>query len=143
MTVKLKTISVQSDKAVQFINITAQVHEFVGESGIQNGLLAVITSHTTTGILVQESLECVESDMESTLALLAPDDLPYAHAHFLRSYGATGNNSPGHLKSMLTGNHCLFPVLDGKVVCGCAQDIYLAEFDGPQARQVYIEVMGE
>ena len=44
---------------------------------------------------------------------------------------------------MLTGNHCLFPVLEGKIVCGEAQDVYLAEFDGPQLRKVYVEVMGE
>ena len=47
------------------------------------------------------------------------------------------------LKSVLTGNHCLFPVIDGEIVCGGAQDIYLAEFDGPQLRKVYVEVMGE
>ena len=41
------------------------------------------------------------------------------------------------------GNHCLFPVIDGEIVCGGAQDIYLAEFDGPQLRKVYVEVMGE
>ena len=56
---------------------------------------------------------------------------------------ATGNNSQGHLKSMLMGNHCLFPVIDGKIVCGGAQEIYLVDFDGPQKRRVYVEVMGE
>lgn len=44
---------------------------------------------------------------------------------------------------MITGNSCLFPVKDGKVVCGGAQNIYLAEFDGPQRRNIYIEVLGE
>ena len=73
----------------------------------------------------------------------APLDAPYAHAHFLPTYGATSNNSQGHLKSVLTGNHCMFPVLDGKIVCGGAQDIYLVEFDGPQFRRVFVEVMGE
>ena len=46
-------------------------------------------------------------------------------------------------KSMLMGNHCMFPVIEGKIVCGGAQEIYLVEFDGPQARTVYVEVMGE
>ena len=74
---------------------------------------------------------------------IAPLDAPYAHAHFLPSYGATGNNSCGHIKSMITGNSCFFPVKDGHIVCGGAQNIYLAEFDGPQKRKVYVEVLGE
>ena len=64
------------------------------------------------------------------------------HAHFLPSYGATGNNSCGHIKSMICGNSCFFP---SKMAtsCGSAQNIYLAEFDGPQKRKVYVEVLGE
>jgi thiamine phosphate synthase YjbQ (UPF0047 family) len=34
-------------------------------------------------------------------------------------------------------------VIDGQVIRGSAQDIYLAEFDGPQRRNVYLEVIGE
>ena len=37
----------------------------------------------------------------------------------------------------------MFPVVDGEIVCGGAQDIYLVEFDGPQLRKVFVEVMGE
>ena len=93
--------------------------------------------------MVNEALPCVETDISEMLERMVPLDVPYAHAHFLPDYGATGNNSQGHLKSMLMGNHCMFPVIDGKIVCGGAQEIYLVDFDGPQARTVYVEVMGE
>ena len=141
--VVLETINTLSHKVEEFIKITEQVHEIVENSGVKNGLVAVITAHTTTGIIVNEGLSCVEVDMADMLTKIVPLEEPYAHAHFLPSYGATGNNSTGHIKSMLSGNHCLFPVIDGKIVCGGAQDIYLAEFDGPQARRVFVEVMGE
>lgn len=141
--VVLKTIQHLSRATEEFYNITDQVKAIVRESGITNGLVSVITAHTTTGILVNESLPCVETDLNDMLNRLVPLDAPYAHAHFLPTYGATSNNSQGHLKSALTGNHCLFPVIDGEVVCGGAQDIYLVEFDGPQLRRVFVEVMGE
>jgi secondary thiamine-phosphate synthase enzyme len=141
--VKLITLSILTEKPAQFINLTKNVIDFVSDSGLKDGLVTVITSHTTTGILVQESLECVETDMEECLDRLVPKDAAYAHAHFLRSYGATGNNSTGHLKAILIGNNCIFPVIDGQVIRGSAQDIYLAEFDGPQRRKVYLEVIGE
>ena len=55
----------------------------------------------------------------------------------------TGGNAPGHLKQMLTGYEVMFPVIEGKALIRFAQDIYFAEFDGPQMRTYYIEVMGE
>lgn len=141
--VVLQTINIMSRKVEEFINITEKVHKIVRESGVKNGLVAVITAHTTTGIIVNEGLECVETDIADTLTRMIPLEAPYAHAHFLPDYGATGNNSTGHIKSMLCGNHCLFPVINGSVECGGAQDIYLIDFDGPQSRRVFVEVMGE
>lgn len=141
--VVVKTIEHLSRQVSEFYNITQQVHTIVRESGVRNGFVAVITAHTTTGIIVNEALPCVEVDIHEMLEKQVPLDAPYAHAHFLPTYGATSNNSQGHLKSVLTGNHCMFPVLDGKIVCGGAQDIYLVEFDGPQYRRVFVEVMGE
>ncbi|MDY3918346.1 MAG: secondary thiamine-phosphate synthase enzyme YjbQ [Candidatus Limivivens sp.] len=132
-----------ADKEFQLIPITQDVRDFVAESGIQNGVVFVITSHTTAGITVNENLDCLMVDIEETMERLIPTVYPYAHAHFLPSYGATGGNAPGHLKSMLCGNHCVFPIKEGKVQCGFAQEIYFAEFDGPQKRRVYIQVQGE
>lgn len=141
--VTLETLSYLSRDTDEFIDITDDVHSAVSQSGVTDGLVAVILSHTTCGIVVNEGLPCVETDLGDALDRIAPIDAPYAHAHFLPSYGATGNNSCGHIKSMITGNSCLFPVKDGSIVCGGAQNIYLVEFDGPQRRKVYVEVLGE
>lgn len=93
--------------------------------------------------MINESLTCVEKDIELTLERLVPQDFPSLHAHYLSSYGITGGNAPGHLKSMLTGNHCVLPVQNGKLFCGNAQDIYFVEFDGVKSRKYFIEIIGE
>lgn len=90
-----------------------------------------------------KSLECLEIDIEETLDRLIPTNAAYAHSHFLPTYGATGGNAPGHLKSMLCGNHCVLPVKEGEILFGKAQEIYFVEFDGVQLRKIHIEVMGE
>ena len=60
--VVLKELYRLSKKAEEYINITEEVHQLIRESGVKNGIAAVITSHTTTGIFVNEALPCVESE---------------------------------------------------------------------------------
>lgn len=127
----------------QWIRITDQVETIARESGIKNGIVNVVSRHTTTGILVNEALECLESDMEEFLEQLAPEDRPYAHARILRDYGSTAGNPTGHLKSLVTGNHCHLLLVDGELERGGAQDVYFCEFDGPAKRTIAVQVMGE
>jgi len=127
----------------QWILITGEIEEAVRKSGIKNGMVTVISRHTTTGITVNEALECLESDMAEFLEGLAPEDRPYAHARMLRDYGSTAGNPTGHLKSLLTGNHCHLLLQDGVIDKGGAQEVYFCEFDGPAKRTVVIQVMGE
>jgi secondary thiamine-phosphate synthase enzyme len=110
---------------------------------VKNGVVFVISLHTTTGIMINESLPCVEKDIELTLERLIPADGPYVHTHMLPSYGTCSGNAPGHLKSMLCGNHCVLPVSDGKMAGGSAQDIYFVEFDGLKIRHYTVQIMGE
>lgn len=74
---------------------------------------------------------------------IAPEDYPYHHNHYLPTYGTIGGNAPGHLKSLLTGNHCVFPVLDGTLKLGHAVDIYFCEYDGIKNRRYMVYVVGE
>ena len=92
---------------------------------------------------VNESLPCVEKDLMECLDRIAPEDYPYHHNHYLPTYGTIGGNAPGHLKSLLTGNHCVFPVLDGTLKLGHAVDIYFCEYDGIKNRRYMVYVVGE
>lgn len=127
----------------QLIPLGQEVCEVVKRSGIEAGVAYIITKHTTTGITVNECLECLEDDMLQALEKMFPEDGFYYHARFLDSYGAMAGNPTGHLKSMMTGNHACFPIKDGKLLLGSAQEVYLAEFDGPQERTVTVTVMGD
>ncbi|HIR32024.1 MAG TPA: YjbQ family protein [Candidatus Faecousia faecavium] len=143
MKFELKEISIRAKQEFEMINITQQVKDTVRECGISNGIVYVITEHTTTGITVNEALPCVEKDIMQTLDRLIPENYPYNHNHYLPSYGTIGGNTPGHLKSLLTGNHCVFPIVEGKVKLGSAADIYFCEYDGIKNRKYMIYVMGE
>lgn len=141
--VKLSSITLFTTEYNQMIKITEDIERAVKESGIQDGIVHVISKHTTTGVTVNESLECLESDIDEFLAGLAPEDRPYAHARMLRDYGSTAGNPTGHLKALLTGNHCHLMVSGKSIIKGGAQEVYFCEFDGPAQRTILIQVMGE
>ena len=139
----VKTIRILTKQYVELDVITPQVEAIVAESGVKNGMVTVMTKHTTTGVTVNEALECLESDIEVALSLFAPEDRPYSHARMLRDYGSTAGNPTGHLKALLTGNHCHFPIVDGQIVRGGAQDVYFCEYDGPASRNILVMVEGK
>ena len=136
----IKSIALRTSAYNEMIVLTPQVEEIVSGSGVKNGMVTVLTKHTTTGITVNEALECLESDIQTALSLFAPEDRPYSHARMLRDYGSTAGNPTGHLKAMLTGNHCHFLIRDGRLDRGGAQDVYFCEFDGPAQRTILIIV---
>ena len=139
----IKTIRILTKQYVELDVITPQVEAIVAESGVKNGMVTVMTKHTTTGITVNEALECLESDIQVALSLFAPEDRPYSHARMLRDYGSTAGNPTGHLKALLTGNHCHFPIVDGQIVRGGAQEVYFCEYDGPASRNILVMVEGQ
>lgn len=141
--IKMKIFTIFSDEYNQFVNITPKVSEIVRQSEIKNGMVFVVSRHTTTGILVNEGLECLEEDMNVLLDKLVPEDGNYYHSRFLHSYGAMAGNPTGHLKSLISGYNCMFPVKDGEIWKGSAQKIYFVEFDGPQERNICVITMGE
>lgn len=141
--VRLIEFTVPTMAGMEFDNITAKVDELVAGAGVQEGTAFIMSMHTTTGIMVNEALECLQSDMENLMEKLAPEEGSYSHARMLHSYGQSADNAPSHLRAMLTNNYCIFPVHEGKLLRRFAQDIFLAEYDGPQDRRIIIAVIGE
>jgi secondary thiamine-phosphate synthase enzyme len=143
MIIKLERIKVQTRKSEEAINITPQVEEVVRQSGVKQGLVNVMTSHTSSGLLVTEGIPCLEEDILTHLSRLFPEDQDYHHRRYLDYDGRLGFNADAHLKSVVSGISCAFPIEDGKLVRGARQTIYFMEYDGPLLRTYLIQVLGE
>jgi secondary thiamine-phosphate synthase enzyme len=143
MIIKLERIKVQSRKAEEAIDITPKVDEVVAKTGVKNGLVNVLTCHTSSGLLVTEGIPCLEEDILTHFARLFPEDENYHHHRYLDFDGRLGFNAETHLKSILGGISCTFPIEDGKIVRGSRQTIYFMEYDGPLERTYLVQVLGE
>ena len=142
MIVKLEKIRVQTRKSEELINITPEVERVVTSTGVQNGLVNVLTTHTSSGLLVTEGIPCLEEDILTHFSRLFPENGDYHHRRYLDYDGRLGFNAPSHLKSVVGGISCSFPIENGKMVRGSRQTIYFVEYDGPLERTYMVQVLG-
>ena len=143
MKIKLEKIEVQTRKSQELLDVTEHVERVIKASGVKNGVVNIMTTHTSSGIVVTEGLPCLETDVINKLTDLAPDQGNYYHNRYLDIDGRLGFNAGAHLRGVISGYHAFFPVEDGKLVKGSRQRVYFAEYDGPLARTFCVQVIGE
>ena len=143
MKIKLSQIEIQTTQEKQLLDITEEVGKAVQASGVKQGMVFILTLHTSSGIIITEGLDCLEADVLKHLETLAPDQGNYLHNRYLDIDGRVAFNAGAHLKSILGGYHAFFPIAKGKLVKGSRQRIFFAEYDGPLARTYCVQVMGE
>ena len=130
-----KEIGIRTRGKVEFRNITREVGRVVSESGVKSGVVNVFAPHTTTGIFVNEDESGLKRDLEVVLGKLIPERGGYEHDE-------VDYNAYAHLRSIVLSSSITLPVENGRVMLGTWQSIFLAEFDGPRERRVYIQVVG-
>jgi len=143
MKIKLEKLELQTRKDGELIDLTPDVERVVEESGVKEGLVNVLTLHTSSGIIVTEGLPCLEMDVLDHLERLAPDEGDYYHNRYLEIDGRLGFNAGAHLRSIIGGIQVSFPIEEGRIVKGSRQRIYFAEYDGPLARTCCIQILGQ
>jgi secondary thiamine-phosphate synthase enzyme len=128
-------IEVHTRSHDELADITGQVQQVVNRSNIRSGICHVFVPHTTAGLTLNENWDpAVRRDMLMVLGKMVPWDDDYAHGE---------GNSAAHVKASLMGFSHTLLVENGRLVLGSWQGIYLAEFDGPRRRRVWVSVTGE
>jgi secondary thiamine-phosphate synthase enzyme len=119
---------------------TRQVCDWVGSSGIRQGLLTLYIRHTSASLLIQENYDpTVQTDLERFLSRLVPEGDPI-YEHTLEG----PDDMPAHVRAALTQTHLAIPVAEGKPLLGTWQGIYLFEHRRvAQTRSVVLHLLGE
>lgn len=126
-------LTVRTRRRRELVDITQQVQEAVGVSGVQEGICCVYVPHATAGVVINENADPqVCEDLLEALAKLFPDGV-WRHDR-------VDNNASAHLKAALTGPGQVIPVSGGRLALGRWQAVMLAEFDGPRQRRVIVVV---
>ena len=120
--------------------ITRRIADWVGASGMTDGLLTVFVRHTSASLLIQENADSgVQRDLERFFARLVPD------GDRLFEHDAEGpDDMPAHVRSALTATQLSVPLADGALALGTWQGIYLYEHrTRGHRRQVVLHLIGD
>lgn len=147
MKTKNKTIKIETNECLEFIDITDTVEDFVKKSKINSGLVNVQTMHTTAMIIMNENEPLLQKDIKENLLNLAPIDHEYNHDNFaIRTVNMCDDecaNGHSHCKAIYLTPNVTVNLFDGKLQLGKWQKILFLELDRARSRQVQIQILGE
>ncbi len=137
--IKTEQITFETRGAGDIVDITSDVRESVGNSGISSGTVTVFAPGATTGLTTIEYEPGLLKDLPDLMERLVPSDKSYSHDDTWHD-----GNGFSHLRSALIGPSLTVPFVSGKLTLGTWQQIVFLEFDNrARHRQVVLQIMGE
>lgn len=132
-----KLLTLATTDRRQLIDITSQVLSFIENSEVREGTCIISVPHATAAIIANEHENGLMRDILAKIESLFPSSSRYAH-------NAIDDNADSHLAAAFLGHSRMFPIVDGQLVRGTWQSIFLVELDGPRSRrEVCIQAIGE
>ena len=120
--------------------ISDEVGSIVGRSAIQTGTVTVFVRHTSASLVIMENADpSARRDLEVFFDKLVPEDTPW-FVHTLEG----PDDMPSHIRMALTRTSEVIPVVNGRMVLGTWQGIFLFEHRrAPHRREIVVSVVGE
>jgi secondary thiamine-phosphate synthase enzyme len=145
--VTMRRLAFETTEPIQFLDITDEVNQAVRSTGVRDGIVTIVSRHTTMAVRIQEAEPLLLQDLLTFLRRLAPANVHYQHNDFrVRTHHMHDDESPNghsHCLQFLLGTSETVPVSDGDLLLGQWQRIFLVELDGPrQKREVLIQTVG-
>ena len=119
--------------------ITDQISEILGRSGIVAGTLIVFVRHTSCSLIIMENADpTARRDLEKFFDQLVPENAPYFEHN-----DEGPDDMPSHIRSVLTRSSEVIPIADSSIQLGTWQGIFLFEHrQAAHKRSVVVTVMG-
>ena len=132
-----ETLSFETENKTS-LEITSEIKNVIRINSVKNGILILSILHTSCSLLVQENADkSVQEDIRNFLEEIAPER-NYIH----NSEGL--DDMPAHLKTLLTQTHLSLSIMNGKLILGNWQGIFLLEHRiNKKIRHVNLHILKE
>ena len=118
--------------------ITSDIQKVLVDWQVREGMLHLFVPHTSASLVINESYDpSARQDMENFLERLAPEGEGW-YRHTLEG----PDDSPSHMRSILTSTSLSIPVDKGELSLGSWQGVYLAEHRAhTHRRKIYLRCL--
>jgi secondary thiamine-phosphate synthase enzyme len=118
---------------------TEQISGHIRQWGLREGMCFLYVQHTSASLVISESYDpSARLDLEAFLERLAPERQNW-YRHTLEG----DDDSPSHMRAMLTDTDLAIPIDDGHLSLGTWQGVYLFEHRSRgQHRRVLLRCLG-
>jgi secondary thiamine-phosphate synthase enzyme len=141
MKVLRQTLTVCSEARRDALDITADVRGTLEDAGIHSGLIIVNCLHTTCSVLVAEARPALLEDFVELMRRFLEDGTPDLQNDPRLSARERGTATKC-LRAVLRGHSVAIGITDGGLLLNGSEAILLAEWAGPRARRVHVQIMG-
>ncbi|MBF0166364.1 MAG: YjbQ family protein [Alphaproteobacteria bacterium] len=134
-----QTILTVATKGAGLYEFTGEAAAWVAAQGILSGLLTLFCRHTSASLTIQENADPdVVQDLQEWFRRSVPEG-----AAWMRHTTEGSDDMPAHIKSALTDVSLTIPVIEGRMVLGSWQGIYLFEHrKAAHRRQIVLHLLG-
>jgi secondary thiamine-phosphate synthase enzyme len=102
---------------------TGLISEIVKKHSIKEGMCYLFLQHTSASLVISENADpTAKMDLETFINKIAAEDQSW-HRHTLEG----SDDSPSHMKSIITGVSEIIPIDNGKLSIGTWQGVYVFE----------------
>jgi secondary thiamine-phosphate synthase enzyme len=132
--IKEITINTKGKGLYEFTN---KAQEIVKSSEVTEGIATFFIRHTSASLIIQENADpSCQRDLENWLERLVPE----TGQNFTHTMEGA-DDMPAHIKSVLTQTSISVPIIDGNLVFGTWQGIFVWEHRASShARQIVLHI---
>src|SRR3989344_4307914 len=126
----------ETQKRIEFVNITDKIEAAVKKSGIKEGLVLVNAMHITASVFINDEESGLKQDYVEWLHKLVDVKKDYKH-------NLTGeDNAYAHIMRTIMGREVVVAITNGKLDFGPWEQIFYLELDGQRKKRVMVKVIG-
>lgn len=133
MKIVLRQIRLATTEPIQLLDITAEVEAQFHSAGLAEGVVTLMSPHTTAHVNLNERESELQLDMLDFLKRLVPCDRDYRHN---RAPVDGRDNAHAHLMGLLMNATETIPFAGGRLLLGGWQSVFFVELDGPRPERV-------
>jgi secondary thiamine-phosphate synthase enzyme len=126
----MRTITVETKRKDQIVDITERVAELAREAEKESGVCVAFAAHTTCALTTADLDPGTDLDFLQALRKVLPE-LSYRHPH-------DPAHAPDHILASLIGPSVAVPYAQRRLLLGTWQRIILVELNGPRERTVHL-----